>query len=91
MTKRWRETHPKGRNLQRKVNYDKGATFNINSGKVYEDIETQMIVDKVLIDRNGTITEKSATDREIAKLIGRTVRAVQAHRTIIKKKIHNEA
>jgi len=90
ITKKWRKNHPKGRNLQRKANYDKGAIFNINSGKTYEDIEIQMILDKILVNENGRIIERNVTDRKIAEYMGRTVRAVQAQRTRFKQGIYNK-
>ena len=83
--KRWRKKHLDKRNLERKANYDKGAIFNINGGKIYDDSEIQMILDKVLVNENGRVIKKNVTDREIAKYIGRTVRAIQTQRSKFKK------
>lgn len=83
---KWRKNNPEKRNRQRKANYDKGAIFDTRSGTSYEDVEIQMILDKILIGENGRIIKRNITDREIAKHIGRTVGAIQVQRTRSKKK-----
>lgn len=72
--KMYKLRHTKKRNAQRKENYDKGRGNISNSHMCWTERETRMVTG-----------EFKGTDRELGLLIGRTVRAIQAQRTKIKK------
>lgn len=71
--KKFRSRNPEKRNKERKENYDRGAKYNYSSYVGYSKQE-----EKIILEFKGT-------DRELAKLIGRSVRAIQAKRVKIKK------
>ena len=71
--KKFRSRNPKKRNKYRKENYDKGAKYNYCSHRGYLKQEEELIL------------KSKETDRELAKLIGRSVKAIQAKRAKMKK------
>lgn len=65
------------RNRQRKVNYDRDGSDRRNSYKPWLRYEVEMILDK------------KYSDREIARIIGRSVEAIQVKRCSLKRKKGN--
>ena len=80
----WREKNPKLRNAQTRRNYQRGAQHATNGGQSYDDFDYQMILDKTIIDNQGRIIKECVCDRELAKFLGRTVRAIQGQRHRLK-------
>lgn len=68
-----RSRNPEKRNKERKENYDKGAKYDHYSHISYSKKEDELIL------------RFKGTDRKLAKLIGRSVKAIQVRRTRIKK------
>lgn len=71
--KRFRSRNPDKRNKERKENYDRGAKYDYCSRVSYSKREDELIL------------KFKGTDRELAKLIGRSVKGIQVRRTRIKK------
>lgn len=70
--KRWRLLYPEKRNESRNKNYDLGAKMARprRNGEPWTDEEIRLVLNK----------PSDMTDREVAKAINRTVRAVQIKR-----------
>lgn len=68
-----RSRNPEKRNKERKENYDIGAKYDYCSRISYSKREDELIL------------KFKGTDRELAKLIGRSVKGIQIRRTRIKK------
>ena len=60
------------RNRQRKINYDRDGSDRRNSRKRWSNHEIDMIL------------ERELTDREVARIIGRSVSAIQIKRARLK-------
>lgn len=60
------------RNRQRKINYDRDGSDRRNGNKPWSRHEIDMIL------------ERRLTDREVARIIGRSVRAIQVKRYKLK-------
>jgi len=73
-SKKWRKKNPKSRNRRRAKNYALGALHNMNSRKPWTPEDDQAI----------TAADKP-TDRELAKTMNRTVRAIQTRRGKLKR------
>ena len=71
--KRWRLTHPAKRQAGKKRNYDLSATNNANNYQHYTTREDTLILTSRL------------TDRELHRVIGRSVQAIQIRRCKLKK------
>ena len=71
--KRFLARNPEIRNRDRKKNYDRGAIYDFRSHKIYKDEEKKLIM------------RYHGTDRELAKIIHRSVKAIQAKRVKLKK------
>ncbi|MEK7157758.1 MAG: hypothetical protein AAB688_01640 [Patescibacteria group bacterium] len=71
--KKFRSLNPEKRNRERKKNYDAGAKYDYSSRIRYSEQEKKLVL------------EFKGTDRELAKLISRSVKAVQAKRGRMKK------
>lgn len=71
--KKFRSHNPEKRNNDRKKNYDRGAEYDYCSRMSYSKQEEKLIL------------KFKGTDRELAKLIGRSVKAIQAKRARMKK------
>lgn len=71
--KKYRSHHPEKRNKERKENYDRGAQYDYNSHKKYSKQEEELIL------------KSKKTDRELAKVMSRSVKAIQAKRARMKK------
>ena len=74
-SKKWRRKNPEKWCAQKARNYDKGGVGAINSHKKWEQFDDQLILDH------------HVTDRTIAIIIKRTVRAIQKRRCLLKKGI----
>ena len=71
--KRWRLTHPAKRQEGKKRNYASSATNNANNYQHYTPREDTLILTSPL------------TDRELHRVIGRSVQAIQIRRSKLKK------
>lgn len=71
--KRFRSRNPEKRNKERNENYYIGAKYDYCSRGGYSKREDELIL------------KFKGTDRELAKLIGRSVKGIQVRRTRIKK------
>jgi len=65
--------NPGVRNKDRKKNYDKGAIYDFRSRETYPDQEKELIL------------KFPGTDRELAKILERSVRAIQVKRVRIRR------
>lgn len=65
------------RNRQRKINYDRDGSDRRNSNKRWSNHEIDMIL------------ECELTDREVARIIGRSVKAIQIKRARLKHEPSN--
>ena len=61
------------RNKQRKINYDRDGSDRRRGGKPWLRYEVEMIL------------ERRLTDREVARIIGRSVAAIQVKRAKLKQ------
>ena len=64
----YRSSHTQERNSGRKLNYEKGTWYKRNSGRLWTDEDSRLVL------------SFSGTDRELARLIGRSVQAIQGRR-----------
>jgi len=71
--KKFLARNPGIRNKDRKKNYDRGAIYDFRSRKIYQDQEKELIL------------KFPGTDRELTKIINRSVRAIQVKRAKLKK------
>lgn len=71
--KKFRSRNPEKRNKERKENYDRGAKYDYSSRMGYSKREDELIL------------KFKGTDRELAKLICRSVKAIQIRRGRVKK------
>ena len=71
--KRFLARNPGIRNKDRKENYDRGAIYDFRSHKIYQGQEEELIM------------KYPGTDRELAKILERSVKAIQAKRVKLKK------
>jgi len=71
--KKFLARNPGIRNKDRKKNYDRGAIYDFRSRKIYQDQEKEPIL------------KFPGTDRELTKIINRSVRAIQVKRAKLKK------
>jgi hypothetical protein len=78
MNKNWRKTHPRLRYKGKEKYYKKHNKYDVLSGKRYSYDDEQIILTKIY-------KEKSLIDVEIAKLLGRTLKAIQIKRTKLRK------
>ncbi len=74
LKRRWQKTHPEARNTIKKRNYARGKTSTSKKREQYLSDEIQLIL------------AKERSDRELAKLLGRSVQAIQVKRVRIKKR-----
>ena len=65
------------RNRQRKINYDRDGSDRRNGRKPWSKHEIDMIL------------ERELTDREVARIIGRSVKAIQIKRCRLKNELGN--
>ena len=72
--KLWRQLYPQKWNEMKKRNYSKTAVGNANHRQLYTDHEDSLILDP------------PGTDRELHKMIGRSIQAIQGRRVKLKKK-----
>jgi len=84
-TRAWRRKNLGLRNRQRSRNYQRGAQHATNNGQPYDDFDDQMILDKTIVNDQGKVLKENVCDRELARFLGRTVLAIQAHRCYLKK------
>lgn len=75
----WRKNHIKYRNKSRKSNYDKSKVKRDNRHWEYNEIFALMFP---LVDENG---KKIYTDRQLGKLLKRSVQAIQMKRYKIRR------
>jgi len=73
INKRWRLRHPQKRNEGKKRNYATTSFGNANHRHHYTDHEDDLVLDP------------PGTDRELHKLIGRSVQSIQVRRSKLKK------
>src|SRR3989344_8229391 len=71
--KRYRSRNPGVKNKHRKKNYDQGAIYDFRSRETYPDQEKELIL------------KFPGTDRELAKILERSVRAIQVKRVRIRR------
>ena len=74
--KRWRQKNPHLWQQQKSRNYDRGAQDDRSSGLSYTPQQ-----DRLILNFKGT-------DRQLAKKMGRTVRAIQIRRSRLRKSQH---
>ena len=77
--KKWRKTHPKLRYKGTTRYYKKHRKYNVRSNERYLCDDNQIILTKIY-------EKKLMIDVEIAKLLGRSLRAIQIQRTKLKKR-----
>lgn len=73
--KKWRKKNPDKRNAERKRNYRRTQFANRNQGQRYDQ------------DHDWLILNSPFTDRELHKIIGRSVQAIQIRRSRLKQKL----